>query len=81
MQYTDAWNNVVQRYTIWLKKDQDLSLATVSTLGDTPECFQKKPMYSWRDIPKRAYNICLKRALKRKELRFVVFRSTVKKAQ
>ena len=28
LQYTDAWADVVQEYTIWLKKDQDLAPAS-----------------------------------------------------
>jgi integrase len=76
-QYTDAWTDVLQEYTIWLK--QHHAPATVKNqLAILQSFFKTARVPIEVDIPKRAYVTYPKQNLKRKTLRRIISRSTVR---
>jgi integrase len=77
-QYTDAWADVLQEYTIWLK--QHHAPATVKNqLAILQSFFKTARVPIEVNIPKRAYVTYPKQNLKRKTLRLIISRSTVRK--
>ena len=78
-QYTDAWADVLQEYTIWLKQDQEMAPASVKNYLAILQSFFKTARVPIEvDIPKRAYVTYPKQNLKRKTLRLIISRSTVR---
>lgn len=76
-QYTDAWNDVLQEYTICLK-DHCAPASVKTYLAILQSSFKTAKVPLEIDIPKRAYNIYPKNNLKRKELQLIISRSTVR---
>ena len=76
-QYTDAWNDVLQEYTIWLKRHH--APATVKNqLAIIQSFFKTAKVPVEVDIPKRAYVTYPKQNLKRKTIQLIISRSTVR---
>jgi integrase len=76
-QYTDAWADVLQAYTIWLKHHH--APATVKNyLAILQSFFKTAKVPIEVDIPKRAYVTYPKQNLKRKTLQLIISRSTVR---
>jgi integrase len=76
-QYTDAWADVLQEYTIWLKHHH--APATVKNyLAIIQSFFKTAKVPIEVDIPKRAYTTYPKQNLKRKTLQLIISRSTVR---
>ena len=78
-QFIDAWADVLQEYTIWLKQDQNLAPASVKTyLAILQSFFSKHKLPIEVDIPKRAYTMYPKQNLKRETIQLIISRSTVR---
>jgi integrase len=78
-QYTDAWADVLQEYTIWLREDQDHAPATVKNyLAIIQSFFKTAKVPVEVDIPKRAYVTYPKQNLKRKTIERIISRSTLR---
>jgi integrase len=76
-QYTDAWTDVLQEYTIWLK--QHHAPATVKNqLAILQSFFSKHKLPIEVDIPKRAYITYPKKNLKRETIQLIISRSTTR---
>jgi integrase len=76
-QYTDAWNDVLQEYTIWLKHHH--APATVKNqLAILQSFFKTAKVPVEVDMPKRAYVTYPKQNLKRKAIQLIISRSTVR---
>jgi hypothetical protein len=68
-QLIDAWADVLQEYTIWLKQDQDLAPASVKTyLAILQSFFRKHKLPIEVDLPKRIYTTYPKQDLKRETI-------------
>jgi integrase len=78
-QYTDAWNDVLQEYTIWLREDQKHAPASVKTyLAILQSFFRKHRLPIEIELPRRICITYPKRDLKREEIQKIISRSTVR---
>jgi integrase len=76
-QFIDAWDDVLQEYTIWLK--QHYVPGTVKTyLASLQSFFKKNKIPIDIDIPKNSYVTYPKKDLKRKTIQLIITRSTVR---
>ena len=76
-QFMDAWADVLQEYTIWLKHHH--SPATMKTyLAILQSFFRKARVPIEVDLPKRIYTEYPKRDLKRETIQLIISRSTVR---
>jgi integrase len=76
-QYTDAWADVLQEYTIWLRHHH--APATVKNYLAILQSFFKTARVPIEvEIPKRAYTTYPKKDLKRETIQLIISRSTVR---